>query len=225
MRCHLGVSYPYCQRKAPLQPLDALHIMYTNKQLHEEASRSLYASMTVNLQSFWGLRAFKTAIRPMKWSSLTWIELDADFLAVDFSKYSDAWTMLCGIENLSSLSIRVDSDALDIAAVQDAHLRTRFARQLSLPGPREEEDTIDRAKKQLDCLFQIARCLMGQIAETAARCQRIKALSIGRFVGYRAIGRSVSIGLDALQSMDYDEIEASIMPRIERELEEAGCFE
>jgi hypothetical protein len=133
--------------------------------------------------------------------------------------------MLCGIENLSTLFIRVDSDALDVAAVQDAHLRIRFARQLSLPGPWEEEDTINRAKNQLNCLFQIAQCLMGHSAETAAQRRRLQVLSIGRFVGYRAIARSVTIGLDALQSMDSDEIEASIMPRIERELEEAGCFE
>jgi hypothetical protein len=212
-------------RSVLFRSLDVLHILYTSRFLHEEATRFLYASLNVKFYSFQGLRAFNDTIGPKNWSALTRLELRHDLLKTDFFDNIDAWITLCDIGNLSSLHIRVNSDVLDVAAAEDAHLRTRFARQLSLPGLWREEKYINKAEDQLNCLFRIAQCLVGQVKDTSGKRKKLKILSIGRFVGWRAEDRAKSIGLDALQSMDYDEIEASIMPRIERELEEAGWFE
>jgi hypothetical protein len=212
-------------RSALFQSPDVLHILYPSRSLHEEATRFLYASLNVNFDSFHGLRLFNDANGPRNWSALTRLELDVGFLDAEFFDNIDAWMMLCDIPNLLRLRIYVDSDVLDVAAAQDAHLQTRFAHQLSLPGLWKEEEYINQAEDQLNCLFRFAQCLVGQVKDTPGKRRKLKILSIGRFVGYRAQERARYIGFDALQSMDYDEIEACIIPRIERELEEAGDLE
>jgi hypothetical protein len=212
--------------------LDIFHVSYTNRQLHEEATHFLYASLNVviGVPGFHCIRYLNSAIGPTNWSALTSLTLHMGFLCRDFFENSDAWIMICDLENLSRLHIEVYSDVLDVTALQDARLRTRFARQLSLPGLRDnwegdEERAMNLAENHLNCLFRIAQSLVGQVKDASAKRLRSKVLSVRRSLGWRAAERAESLGHDALQRVDYDEIAASIMPRIERELEEAGCFE
>jgi hypothetical protein len=80
------------------------------------------------------------------------------FLCRDSFDNSDAWIMIGDIENLSRLRIDVYSDVLDVAALEDTCLRTRFVRQLSVPGLRDdwggdEERAMNLAENHLNCLF------------------------------------------------------------------------
>jgi hypothetical protein len=140
--------------------LDIFHVSYTNRQLHEEATHFLYATwnIVIGIPGFDCIRHLNSAIGPTNWSALTSLQLHMGFLCRDFFDNSDAWIMIGDIENLSRLRIDVYSDVLDVAALEDTCLRTRFVRQLSVPGLRDdwggdEERAMNLAENHLNCLF------------------------------------------------------------------------
>jgi hypothetical protein len=126
----------------------------------------------------------------------------------------------------SSLTITIDSHVLDVVAVLNEHFRTRFAKQLAPPGHWWSEESADIAERHLGCLRQIAWGLASQAEGAAGKRERLKIMKIARWVGPSARQRAAMLSLEriVLQSDDYDDIEASVMPRIERELEEGGWF-
>lgn len=201
-----------------------LDIRLASRRFHTETANVFNKTPTFKIASLPTLESFLSRIGLPNQSALTTLELNASVLEGDFFDNINIWTMLWNLENLSTLVIAINSDVLDIFAAQNEPFRTRFASKWAHPGPWWDDTSIKQAEKQLHCLFQVAWSFVSQAEDTAGKRERFKILRVGRFVGPRARQRAEQRELEALQSMDYDEIEAGILPQIEKELEGAGCF-
>lgn len=201
-----------------------LDIRLASRRFHTETVGFFYKAPIFRIASLPTLESFLNTIGLPNQSALTTLELNACVLEDQFFDNIDTWTMLWNLQNLSTLVIAINSDVLDIFAAQHEPFRTRFASKFAHPGPWWDDTSIKQAEKQLNCLFQVAWSFVSQALDTAGKRERFKILRVGRFVGPRAQQRAEQRGLEALQSMDYDEIEAVILPQIEKELGEVGCF-
>jgi len=154
--------------------------------------------------------------RPTDLAILTSLELNLCTPEENYFEDSDAYDKLRHLSNHSSLTITIDTHILDVVAVWNEHLHARFATQLAVPGLRCSEESMDIADKHLDCLRQIAWGVASQAEDAAGKRERLKIIKITRWIGPSARHYST------LRSDDYDEIQASVLPMIEQELEANG---
>lgn len=208
---------------------DALSLILTNKQLYREVADLLYTSTVFKVASLEAFVLFLDTLGPMAQAALATLELNVSVQEATYFDNSETYNTLCNLTNLTnlkSLVVAIDSHVLDVVAVRDEHFRTRFAAQLAPPGHWWSDESIDLADKHLDCLRQIAWGIISQAEDAAGKRERFKILKITRRVGASAKQRAALLTLDryVLQSDDYDEIEATVLPMIEQELEEGGFF-
>jgi hypothetical protein len=131
------------------------------------------------------------------------------------------------LTNLETFTVAIDSHVLDVIAAQDEHFRARFATQLSPPGGHWwSEGSANLAGQHMDILRQFAWGLLGQAEDADGKREKFKVLKTATWVGPSARQRAATMSRhrSVLQSDDYDEIEASILPKIKLELEADGWF-
>lgn len=205
---------------------DALSIILTNKQLYREAADFLYANTVFKIANLSAFVIFLDMFGPTEQAVSTTLELNLCTLDEDDFDNIDNYHKLRNQSNESSLTITIDSHILDVVAVQSAQFRTRFASQLAPLGHWWSDESIDIAEKHLGCLRQIAGDIVSQAQDAASKRERLKIMKIVRWTGPSARQRAAMMSRErsVLQSDDYDEIEASVLPRIEQELEDGGWF-
>jgi hypothetical protein len=78
----------------------------------------------------------------------------------------------------------------------------------------------------MDILRQFAWGLLGQAEDADGKREKFKVLKTATWVGPSARQRAATMSRhrSVLQSDDYDEIEASVLPKIKLELEADGWF-
>jgi hypothetical protein len=188
---------------------DALSIISINKQLYREAADLLYANTVFRIADLPAVIMFLDMLRPTDQAIHTSLELNLCSSEEDFFEDSDAYEKLGYLSNESSFTVAIDTHILDVVAVWNGHFR---------PAPDHgcSEESMDIADKHLDCLRRIAWGLASQVEDAARKRERLKIIKITRWIGPSA--RQYSI----LQSGDYDEIQAGVLPMIEQELDANG---
>lgn len=204
---------------------DALSIIQTNKQLFREAADFLYAETAFKIASFTAFEMFLSEIGPANQAALTRLDLNLRIVDEDGIDNISLYDMLRGLTNLKSLTVAIDSQVLDVVAAQDDDLRFRFATRLDLQDDYWwNEESAEMAIRHMDYLRLFAWGLLGQAEDKAGKRERFKVLKITRSMGLTATLMARMRPGRVLESDDYDEIEATILAKIEVELEAGGWF-